>query len=203
MLKVHNDSTALSLSFKPPITRHAALAQLAKVNESFGRVCACVVAATGGQTGGALVEEWKDGVEAIGAELVRLLDVFIDAEKQENTSANAQGSSSKDDNPYLLHTGLVWNRIDRMTQDLSTTEVQAATKRWKSQGEVMKDAWTEFKEFIEEQDEEVEDGEDDGSDFDDEFAELDEMMQGGKMSPEERARAEAVRHVGRPALISR
>lgn len=194
--------TSLSLAFKPPITAPAALAQLTKINDNFGRIAACVVAISGGQTGSALAEEWKDGTETIGAEVLRLLDVFIDVAQKEKEGVKANGASgSKDENPYLLHTGLVWDAIDRLSGESSVSEVGAVGKRWKAQGEVMKDAWNEFKEFLEDQLEDADDTEDgddddddDGNDFemDDEFGELEEMMKGGKMTPGERARAEAV-----------
>lgn len=193
--------TSLSLSFKPPITAPAAIAQLDKVNDHYGRIAACVVAVTGGQTGSVLAEEWKEGVESIGSETLRLLDVFVDATQDEKAGkASSNGASgSKDENPYLVHTGLVWDVIDRLAKDLSATEVQAVGKRWRAQVEVMKDAWSEFKEFLEDQAEDEDDlAEDEGADgeddfgMDDEFGDLEDMMKGGRMAPEERARAEAV-----------
>jgi hypothetical protein len=78
-------------------------------------------------------------------------------------------------------------------------------KKWRSQGEVLKDAWTEYKEFLEEQDEDDEDeGDQAGFDDDDEFGELQDMLSGGKkMSEEERARAEAVSLPSKlPTLLS-
>ena len=180
--------TALSLAFKPPITATAATAQLTKVHDIFGRVSACVVAASGGETGSALVQEWQEGAEAIGTEIQRLLDVF-----EASVNQPQSGSSSADENPYLVHTGLVWEAIDRLSSNLSRSEVEAVGKKWKSQGEVMKDAWAEFKEFLEEQDgDDDEDKDDFGMDDDDEFGELQDMLSGGKMEPLERARAEAV-----------
>jgi len=192
--QLHYQITSLSLSFKPPVTPAAAVSSLNKLNDGFGRVVACVVAASGGRGNSALVDEWKDGVELIGSEILRLLDVFANVSEKEQ---RGEGASNKDDNPYLVHTGLVWDAITNLSQDLSGSEVVAVSKKWRGQGEVMKDAWTEFKEFLEEQDEEGEyTGEDEKDDFelddDDEFAELEDMMKGGKLSPEERSRAEAV-----------
>jgi hypothetical protein len=190
--QLHYQTTTLSLTFKPPITTIAAQSSLDKLNDGFGRVAACVVAASGGQ-GGTLVDEWNDGVAAVGAELIRLLDVLANAAEKEQ---RGESGSNKDDNPYLVHTGLVWDAIDRLAKGLSVSEVDAVTKKWKIQGDVMKDAWTEFKEFLEDQEEEEEpvDEGDFGLDDDDEFAELQDMMTGGKMTPEERSRAESVRH---------
>lgn len=189
--QLHYQTTTLALSFKPPITLAAAVHSLDRLNDGFGRVAACVVAASGGQ-GGALVDEWKDGVDAIGAEILRLLDVFADAAEK---SQGGVGTSNNDDNPYLVHTGLVWDAINALSKDLSGNEISAVTKRWNMQGEVMKDAWTEYKEFLEDQaggSDNDEDEDDFGLDEDDEYAELEDMMKGEKMTPEERSRTEAV-----------
>jgi hypothetical protein len=198
--QLHHNITSLSLSFKPPITLPAAVATLEKVHDNYGRIAACVVAAAGGQTGSALAEEWKDGTEIIGQEIVRLLEIFVEAVSKEQEAKESRASGSKEENPYLIHTGLVWGAIDRLSKDLSDTEVKAVERRWKAQGEVMKDAWSEFKEFLQDQQEEPDDvasvggeGDDLGlDDDDDEFGELEDMMKGGKMTPEERARAESV-----------
>lgn len=207
--QLHYQTTSVSLSFKPPITPAAAVATLDKLTETFGRVAACAVAVTGGKDGGALVQEWKEGVESVGTEILRLFEVFGVAADQD---ARGEGASktTNEENPYLIHTGLVWEAIDRLSKDLSGTEVDAVEKRWRGQGEVMKDAWSEFKEFLEEQDEdeEGEDGADEeeddfGLDEDDEFAELEEMMKGGKMTPQERARAEAVSYSDHAGLCPR
>lgn len=190
--RLHHDITSLALSFKPPITEAAATAQLDKVHEGYGRIAACVVAASGGtKCDSFLVEEWREGVESIGTELERLLDVL---EKAATTSGSSSTSKSDSENPYLLYTGVVWEAIGRLSSDLSTSEIQSVGKKWRSQGEVLKDAWTEYKEFLEEQDEDDEDESDEaGFDDDDEFGELQDMLSGGKkMSEEERARAEAV-----------
>lgn len=195
--QLHYQVTSVSLSFKPPITPAAAVATLDKLTDTFGRVAACVVAVTGGKDGGALVSEWKEGVESTGGEILRLFEV-LGAAAENDARGEGASKTSNEDNPYLIHTGLVWEAIDRLSKDLSATEVDAVGKRWKGQGEVMKDAWSEFKEFLEEQDEDEDDEEADndeddfGLDEDDEFAELEGMMKGGKMTPQERSRAEAV-----------
>lgn len=115
-------------------------------------------------------------------------------------------TSTGDENPYLAHTGMVWAAIDQM-KGPSRTENQAVIKRWEGQKEIVKDAWTEFKEFVEDQegDEEDEDDFDDGGeDDDDEWGVLERGMTGGKMSAEEKSRAEAVSlrpHLALPPLI--
>jgi hypothetical protein len=90
-----------------------------------------------------MLDEWRDGVMDICTEAVRFLDVLA-----YSMTSSASGSG-KDDNPYLHHTGLVWDRVDKMTSDLSSSEGQAVVKRWKMDTAVVKDAWTEFKESIE------------------------------------------------------
>ena len=195
LAQLRHNVTALALSFKPPITAGAAVAQLDKVQQGFGRVAACVVAASGEHidTESVLVEEWRDGVEKIGSELVRLLKVLETATVE---PTNGSSSDAKE-TPYLLHTAIVWDAVDRLIEDLSTTEIQAVGNRWKAQSEVTKDAWSEFKEYLTEQDEEDEGSGEGGLDLgvendDDDLGELAEMLSGGKkLSPEERARAEA------------
>jgi hypothetical protein len=97
---------------------------------------------------------------------------------------------------------MVWDSIDKLDKDLSRTEVQAVAKRWEGQKEVVKDAWNEFKEFLEDAGGEDGEGESKGEggeagldfgDDDDEWGELEKAMAGGEMTAEEKARAEAVR----------
>jgi hypothetical protein len=137
------------------------------------------------------VDEWREGVESIGHELQRLLAILNE------TRNTVPKNASAGENPYLAHTGMVWAAIDRM-KGLSKTENQAVIKRWEGQKEIVKDAWTEFKEFLEDQEgdgEDEDDEEDDlsyGDEIMDELGALEKAMAGGMMSPEERARAEAV-----------
>jgi hypothetical protein len=169
------------------VTVPAAIQQLDKVSDEFARITSCVVGAAFHGTYSVLVDEWREGAESIGSELERLLAVLKDN----------QQATSGDENPYLAHTGMVWAAIDRM-KGLSRTENQAVIKRWEGQKEIVKDAWTEFKEFLEDQ--EGDDGsdeddfgdDDEGEDEDDEWGILERGMEGGKMSAEEKSRAEAV-----------
>jgi hypothetical protein len=138
-----------------------------------------------------LVDEWREGAENIGSEIERLLGILKDHQHE---------TSTVDENPYLAHTGLVWAAIDRM-KGLSRTENEAVIKRWEGQKEIVKDAWTEFKEFLVDQEGEDEDDEDhfgdEGEDEDDEWGVLERGMAGGKMSAEEKSRAEAVSYTVR------
>jgi hypothetical protein len=123
----------------------------------------------------------------ISGEIERLLGILKDHQHE---------TSTVDENPYLAHTGLVWAAIDRM-KGLSRTENEAVIKRWEGQKEIVKDAWTEFKEFLEDQEGDEDDDDDDdfgdgGEDEDDEWGVLERGMAGGKMSAEEKSRAEAV-----------
>lgn len=192
---IRHTTTALALSFKPPITVPAAVQQLDKVANEYARMTSCVVGAAFHGTYSVLVDEWREGVEAIGNEIIKLIVVL-----KEGSRAEA-GSLGEAENPYLAHTGMVWAAIDGM-RDLSRTENQAVVKKWEGQKEIVKDAWTEFKEFLGEQEEEgSEDGEGEDAgvdsglgevDEDDEWGDLEKAMAGGKMSQEERSRAEAV-----------
>jgi hypothetical protein len=152
-------------------------------------VTSCVVGAAFHGTYSVLVDEWREGAENIGSEIERLLGILKDHQHE---------TSTVDENPYLAHTGLVWAAIDRM-KGLSRTENEAVIKRWEGQKEIVKDAWTEFKEFLEDQegddDEDEDDFGDEGEDEDDEWGVLERGMAGGKMSAEEKSRAEAVSYM--------
>lgn len=187
---IRHTTTALALSFKPPITVPAAIQQLDKIADEYARTTSCVVGAAFHGTYSVLVDEWREGVESIGTEIQRLLAILDDSRKTGPKNGNGV------ENPYLAHTGMVWAAIDRM-KGLSKTENQAVIKRWEGQKETVKDAWTEFKEFLEDQegDDDKEDEEDDfiyGDEILDELGALEKAMAGGTMSTEERARAEAV-----------
>jgi hypothetical protein len=179
-------TTSLSLAFKPPISVAPALAQLSKIDDHLGRLVACVLS-TGTPTTSILVDEWREGVINLGEEVIRLLSIL-------------EGPTSAGDEPYLTHTGLVWNAIDKFSSGLSRTEIQAVMRRWAAQSGVLKDAWDEFKEVLEDAEEEGDgDGIDSGdgtSAFDDDnemMGDLRDIFSGGKkMSQEERSRAQAV-----------
>lgn len=194
---VRHTTTALALAFKPPVTVPAAVQQLDKVADEYARMVSCVIASASHGSYSALVDEWREGVESVGQELGRLIETLRDGVK------DGKGQISTDDNPYLAHTGMVWDAIDRLA-DLSWTEVDAVQKRFKAQRAIVSDAWSEFKEYLEEEeqdddedeDEEEEDGDGlddlDDEDDDDEWGELERAMGGSKMSHEERQTAEAV-----------
>jgi hypothetical protein len=182
LTSVRHTTTALSLAFKPPITVPATIAQLDKLSDQLGRLISCVVAAASGEPWNlsALVDEWRDGVLAISTEVDRYLEVL-----EKSVTAGPSDSS------YLMHTGMVWEEIDRVEKGLSANELQAVVKRWEGEKDVVKDAWTEFKEFLENDDvNEL----DDDDDEDGEWGELQWAMSGGKLTVEGKARAEAVCH---------
>lgn len=136
-------------------------------------------------------------MEAVGIELSRLIQTLRDGP----TTSKATTTTSQisiDDKPYLAHTGMVWDAVDRLA-DLSWTEVEAVQKRIKGQRAIVDDAWSEFKEFLAEQDEidGSESGEEDDDldgldDEDDEWGDLEKALGGSKLNKEERARADSV-----------
>ena len=194
-------TTSLALSFKPPITTDAAVAQLDKLSDQVGRLIACVIAAAAGGPWdrSALVEEWREGVLGLSTELEKLLVILQKAAAEPSTGRkdDVQGEG-EGEGAYLVHTGLVWDAVDRMTDGMSTDEVGAVVRVWRRHGEVVRDAWDEFKEFLEDaQEDDADDGEDEaGPDLgqeDGEWGDLEKALGGSKMSSAERARAEAVR----------
>lgn len=93
---------------------------------------------------------------------------------------------------------MVWDNIDTLSSNLLRDEISAVKKKWNSQTEVMKDAWKEFKEFIEDPENLLADGEVEPTVM---WTELDEdgfedvLEKGTKMSLEEKRNAEAVSHL--------
>lgn len=146
------------MAFKPPVTVSAATQQLEKITDQMGQLIGC-----GLITHGEMGKEWKEGILDIGAEVERHLDVL-----------EAEGD-------YLQSTGKVWEAIDRMSRDLSRDEKSAIIRRWKIHQSIVKDAWDEFKEILEDS----QNRDDDGG--------WDELGLGGtSLSEEEKSRAEAV-----------
>lgn len=193
---VRHTTTALALAFKPPVTVAAAVQQLDKVGDEYARMVSCVIGSASHGSYSALVDEWREGIEGVGSELATLIEILRDGSAI-TSSSSAKG---KDDHEYLAHTGMVWAAIDRMG-DLSWTESEAVQKRFKGQRSIVEDAWTEFKEYLVEQDEQSADDDDDeddededgeGDDLDDEWGELERGLGGSRMSSDERSRAESV-----------
>ena len=168
--QIRHTITALALAFKPPITPAAATNQLSAVSDQLARLVACVLATGSDAATSSLVAEWRDGVFDIGAEISRFLGVL---------DATTAGSNVRD-NPHLAHTGMVWGAIDRMATELSSTEIAAVTRAWKGDVEIVKDAWSEFKEALVEH-------EADG------FADFDVFGVSTEMSKETRAQAVAAK----------
>ncbi|WVO21576.1 uncharacterized protein IAS62_002885 [Cryptococcus decagattii] len=151
--------TSLGLAFKPPVTVSAATQQLEKVAEQLNQLISCVLI-----THGEMGREWKEGVLSIGAEVERHLDML----------------EAEDD--YLQSTGKIWEAIDRMSRDLSRDEKSAIIRRWKIHQSIVKDAWDEFKEILEDSQNEDDDGG------------WDELGLGDtSLSEEERSRTEAIK----------
>lgn len=150
--------TSLGMAFKPPVTVPAATQQLEKISDQLSQLIACVLI-----THGEMGKEWKEGILDISAEVERHLDVL-----------EAEGD-------YLQSTGKIWEAIDRMSRDLSRDEKSAITRRWKIHQSIVKDAWDEFKEILED----IQNRDDDGG--------WDELGLGGtSLSEGEKSRAEAV-----------
>lgn len=193
--------TTLALSFKPPLTAAGINRYLDKATDEVRRLVSCVVAAAAGNGKSVLVEEWKDGIELVGREVERLLSVLEEGVRQGAVNAgNSNDSSSASESPYLAHTGITWDAIDRLKARLPADERSAVTQRWEVQKETVRDAWGEFKEMLEdaEEDADDEDGDDDMDggfggmmDDDDEWGELEKAMN-ATMNATERKRAEAV-----------
>ncbi|KAL1406290.1 hypothetical protein Q8F55_007986 [Vanrija albida] len=199
LASIKKETTTLALAFKPPITEGAIAQQLDKLTDQVGRLVSCVLAAAGagGDARSLLVADWNEGVLHLGSELERLLTVL---EESLGTAVPAASSSKvTDDNPYLAHTGLVWDAVDRFVASLPKTEVAAVTKHWEGQKETVRDAWSEYKEFLEDAEEgdedesEDEDGSDnDDGDDDDEWGMLEKGLD-AKLSATERKRSEAAK----------
>ena len=120
--------------------------------------------------------EWRDRVQTLGEELIRYLVILRDAQGKD------------DDVAFLTHTGMVWDALDRFGEP-SKSEMAAVLKRWDGQRGLVKDAWEEFRELLEEdQDGEMSESSAIGDDDDD----LDWMIRDGSLSEEELSRTQAV-----------
>ncbi|WVF68271.1 hypothetical protein IAT40_003036 [Kwoniella sp. CBS 6097] len=175
LVNLRQTTTALGLAFKPPISVDAAIQQLDKTSDHIGKLISCVLLAHG-----YLAEEWRNGVEGIGGEIVRHIDVL-------SSSGSTEASGSKGDE-YLASTGMVWESIDRLANGLSKDQRSAVVRKYKGQQGTVKDAWEEFKGILEEQEDDVK-GEDEAED--DGWDELD--LGGEALSEDERKRAEAAK----------
>ena len=176
--------TSLALSYKPPVTPDAAVAQLKTLEERYGQLASCGLLANAGNstTESYLVQEWSDGIFDIGNQILGLLTVLADEE---------QGTTSDEKSPYLARTGMVWDAIDKVLADCSASKNHAACKRWQAQSELIKDAWNEYKESLEDEGE-GDDARDGGVDSDlDDFEEVFGIKQ-ESWTAAERARAQAV-----------
>ncbi|WVQ95822.1 hypothetical protein IAU59_002921 [Kwoniella sp. CBS 9459] len=182
LVNLRQTTTALGLSFKPPISVDAAIQQLDKTSDHIGKLISCVLLANG-----YLAEEWRHGVEAIGGEVVRHIDVLSSS----SGSTNGAASGSKGDE-YLASTGMVWESIDRLADSLSKDEKSAVLKKYTGQQGTVKDAWEEFKGILESEGVDHQDADDENDvKEDDGWDELD--LGGEALNDEERNRAEAAK----------
>lgn len=183
--QIRQDVTALSLSVSPAkagtvatLTGKIAAAQLELVGCTRLLAGASPYDAAAPPLRSLVTAVWAERVAALGSELARLM---------ESLAKKIQAGNDA----YLAQTGLVWEAVDALAE-LPRTEADALVQRWKRDGGLVRDAWDEFKESLE--DEDSDGGEnpfgDDGF-GDDDFADLEATL-GGSMTPEERRRAEAV-----------
>lgn len=163
-------TTSLSLAIAPPIAPPAVIATLAKLSDEFTKIIMCVLAAP---SGSAVEWEWRDGVHGLGQEVVQYLEIL------ETDLGDGDG--------YLAHTGMVWEALVRSGPP-SRDETEAVARRWEGQRAMIKDAWQEFCELLEE-DEHAEEP-------DEEDEDLDAMFGGaGSLSTTERSRVEAAKPI--------
>ncbi|WWC95811.1 hypothetical protein V866_002677 [Kwoniella sp. B9012] len=169
LAQLRQSITALGLSFNPPITIDAAIQQLGKISEYIGKLISCVLLATTPSTE-LLAEEWKGGLISVVEETNKHIRVL------------------EENGDYLSSTGIVWESIDNLLNDLSKDESSALKRRWKVHQSTVKDAWQEFKELLESTSDDDERGNEDGEDG------WDELDLGGEaLSEEERKRAEVAK----------
>nr|XP_019000947.1 uncharacterized protein I203_06590 [Kwoniella mangroviensis CBS 8507]OCF64408.1 hypothetical protein I203_06590 [Kwoniella mangroviensis CBS 8507] len=171
LAQLRQSITALGLSFNPPITVDAAIQQLGKISEYIGKLISCVLLACTPSTE-LLAEEWKGGLISV----------------VEETNKHIQVLDGNGD--YLSSTGIVWESIDNLLNDLSKDESSALKRRWKAHQSTVKDAWQEFKELLESTSD-VDGRHDEDEDGEDGWDELD--LGGEALSEEEKKRAEGAK----------
>lgn len=192
LVQVRTTTTTLAVAFKPPLTPAAVAPWTTKLEDQVARLISCVLAVAGAAPPNAgpsaLVDEWREGVTAIGEQAEGFLAVLEAAAKDGGVEVK-EGEQS----PYLAHTGLVWAAVDALANNLPRDEGAAVGKKWESQKGTVKDAWDEFKDLLD-ADEGIEEDDEFGDDLDDEWGVLEAPM--GKLDQVERKRAEAVSQAG-------
>lgn len=182
--QMRQDVTALSLSVSP--AKATTISSLTgKILASQQELVACTRLVAGASPydntppplRSLITAVWAERVSAVGRELGRYMEALVKKIQSGNDA-------------YLSQTGLVWEAVDALAE-LPRTEADALVQRWKRDGGLVKDAWEEFKESLEEDGEDGENPFGDEGFGDDEFADLEATL-GGSMTPEERRRAEAV-----------
>jgi hypothetical protein len=132
---LRQSTTALSLSFKPPVSQEAAIFQLDKISDLISKLTSSALALQlSSQQGSIVAREWHDGIQHIVAAMQQLLEALADLASYENG--------------YLAKTGVVWDAIDALLQNAPRDEGSAVVKAWSQDRELMKDAWEEFKELL-------------------------------------------------------
>lgn len=184
--QLRTTTTTLAVAFKPPLTATAVRPWADKLEDQVARLVSCVLAVAGAAGPGAgpsaLVDEWREGVSAVGEQAEAFLAVLETAAREGGVEVR-EGEQS----PYLAHTGMVWAAVDALANNLPRDEVGAVGKKWEGQKSTVKDAWDEFKEMLED------DGDEDdgfGDELDDEWGILEAPI--GTLDKAERKRAEAV-----------
>ena len=146
LTRLKQSTTGVALSFKPPLTESAAIGQLQSIDEQFCALASCVTMQPPGYEHSLLIKEWRHGICEVRDMLLQLLDALnndLAGPPEKRASGSRMG-----DRPYLAYTGMVWEAIDEMIRDLSTSENEAAIRAWKVDDELVKDAWRIYKEAV-------------------------------------------------------
>lgn len=141
-INLRHTTTSLALAFKPPLTIAAANQQLEKFIIDLCHIPTCVYTAKDRVYDGILLDEWKEAT----IDLCNHAAKFLRALSELSSSSTAPKGNVED--PYLRYTAMIWECCDKVSTGISGSEGQAVAKRWNVDTEIVKDAWTEFKESI-------------------------------------------------------
>lgn len=194
LIKSHTTSLSLALG-KLPATPHAALPYLSKLSTDVSKLV-FVVSSLGSSAEdedvSILAKEWGWCRDEIQEALTALLKGFA-----ADAGQDAMGGDGK---AYLMRVGSVYSAVDRAlspraSEGLSGDLLAAARKKWRSDGEGLKDGEKEAKEMLEEGSDDELDAEggqtedhDDDDDDDDGWAGLMGESSKRKHTPEDRER---------------
>jgi hypothetical protein len=178
---VYAQATKLAILLKPASpTYSAAVSPAQDMSKHVVAIATCAALFDPRTHGATLVSEARSTAQEVLESVTGLLQALISS----LTSPNAE-----DNGDYLVRTGAVHELVEmaRGPDGLSQDNLSAVRKKWKEDQSVLKDAFKEIEELLQD----TSDEEEEEDDFDDGWDEL--GLKESKMTPEEMSRVKTVR----------